>query len=182
MPQLFVASGATTFGADADEYPGTIGFQPSYQAEGVIYGTYLARSRPGARVAVLLQNDDYGKDLMAGLKRGLARSKVRLIAAQPYEVTAPDVRSQIVKLKSSGADVLALFATPRFAIRASFSRTARLEAAVDLERGLDSSNIMTLASEGGSNKARELDLDRVPQGPDRPEVARTTRRSSSIAR
>ena len=69
VPQLFVASGATTFGRDFKQYPWTIGFQPSYQAEGWIYGKYLARTIPGAKVAVLFQNDDYGKDLMAGLSR-----------------------------------------------------------------------------------------------------------------
>ena len=86
VPQLFVASGATTFGRDYAQYPYTIGFQPSYQAEGWVYGKYLARTAPGAKVAVLFQNDDYGKDLLGGLKRGLQRSKVKVVAAQPYEV------------------------------------------------------------------------------------------------
>ena len=73
VPQLFVASGATTFGRDCKQYPYTIGFQPSYQAEGWVYGKYLARTRPGAKVAVLCQNDAYGKDLLAGPQAGLAR-------------------------------------------------------------------------------------------------------------
>ncbi len=97
VPQMFVASGATTWGRDYGQYPYTIGFQPSYQAEGWVYGTYLARTAPGATVAVLFQNDDYGKDLLGGLKRGLQRSKVKVIAAQPYEVTSPDVSSQVAK-------------------------------------------------------------------------------------
>ena len=118
VPQLFVASGATTWGRDYAQYPYTIGFQPSYQAEGWVYGKFLARTAPGATVAVLFQNDDYGKDLLGGLKQGLQRSKVKVIAAQPYEVTSPDVSSQIAKLKSSGADTLAIFATPTFAIQA----------------------------------------------------------------
>jgi ABC-type branched-chain amino acid transport systems, periplasmic component len=118
VPQLFVASGATTWGRDYAQYPYTIGFQPSYQAEGWVYGKYLARTAPGATVAVLFQNDDYGKDLLGGLKRGLQRSKVKVIAAQAYEVTSADVSSQIAKLKSSGADTLAIFATPTFAIQA----------------------------------------------------------------
>ena len=154
VPQLFVASGATTFGSDADDYPGTIGFQPSYQAEGVIYGRYLARTRPGAKVAVLFQNDDYGKDLLLGLKRGLARSKVKVIAAQPYEVTSPDVGSQIAKLKSSGADVLALFATPKFAIQGYvYANKLGWKPKLTINNAVSSaSNIMTLASEGGQNK------------------------------
>ena len=69
MPQLFVASGATTFGRDYKQYPWTIGFQPSYQAEGWIYGSYLARAQPGAKVAVLFQNDAYGKDCSPGSSR-----------------------------------------------------------------------------------------------------------------
>ena len=91
VPQLFVASGATTWGRDYAQYPYTIGFQPSYQAEGWVYGKYLARTAAGATIAVLFQNDDYGKDLLGGLKRGLQRSKAKVIAAQPYEVSAVDV-------------------------------------------------------------------------------------------
>ena len=77
VPQLFAASGATTFGREAAKYPYTIGFQPSYQAEGWVLGKYLARTQGAAKVAVLFQNDDYGKDLLTGLKRGLQRSKVK---------------------------------------------------------------------------------------------------------
>ena len=77
VPQLFVASGATTFGRDFKQYPWTIGFQPSYRAEGWIYGKYLAPDEAGRKVAVLFQNDAYGKDLLAGLKQGIARSKVK---------------------------------------------------------------------------------------------------------
>ena len=87
VPQLFVASGATTWGRDYAQYPYTIGFQPSYQAEGWVYGKYLARTAPGATIAVLFENDDYGKDLLGGLKRGLQRSKAKVIAAQPYDAS-----------------------------------------------------------------------------------------------
>ena len=154
VPQLFVASGATTWGRDAADYPGAIGFQPSYQAEGVVLGRYLARTKPGAKVAVLFQNDDYGKDLLLGLKRGLARSKAKIIAAEPYEVTAPDVGSQIAKLKSSGADVLALFATPKFAIQGYvFANRLGWKPKLTINNAVSSaSNIMIIASEGGQNK------------------------------
>jgi len=118
VPQLFVASGATTWGRDYAQYPYTIGFQPSYQAEGWVYGKYLARTAPGATIAVLFQNDDYGKDLLGGLKRGLQRSTAKVIAAQPYDPRSPDVSSQMARLKLSGADTLAIFATPTFAIQA----------------------------------------------------------------
>ena len=156
VPQLFVASGATTFGRDYKEYPWTIGFQPSYRAEGWIYGTYLARTRPGAKVGVLLQNDDYGKDLLAGLKQGIARSKVKVVAAQAFEVTDPDVQSQITRLKSSGADVLALFATPRHAIQGYvFANRLGWRPLIINNAVSSASNVMALASEGGSNKAVE---------------------------
>jgi branched-chain amino acid transport system substrate-binding protein len=162
VPQLFVASGATTFGRDYKQYPWTIGFQPSYRAEGWVYGKYLARSKPGAKVAVLLQNDDYGKDLMAGLKQGIARSKVKVVAAQPYEVTATDVQSQVAKLKASGADVLALFATPRFAIQGYvFANRLGWRPLIINNAVSSASNVMTLASEGGSNKAVENSISIV---------------------
>jgi branched-chain amino acid transport system substrate-binding protein len=111
VPQLFVGSGATTFGSDYKRYPWTIGFQPSHRAEGWIYGSYLARSRPGAKFAVLFQDDVLGTDLLAGLKQGIARSKGRVVAAEPVEATAPD-EAQLARLKASGADVLALFMPP----------------------------------------------------------------------
>ena len=156
VPQLFVASGATTFGRDHRRYPYTIGFQPSYQAEGWIYGTYLARTKPGARIAVLFQNDDYGKDLMTGLRQGIARSKVKIVAAQGYEVTATDVQSQIAKLKASGANTLALFATPKFAIQGYvFANRLGWRPLVFNNAVSSASNIMTLASEGNTNKAVE---------------------------
>ena len=156
VPQLFVASGATTWGRDAAKYPWTIGFQPSYQAEGWVYGQYISRTMKKARIAVLLQNDDYGKDLLAGLKRGLARSGSSVVAAESYEVTSPDVQSQIANLKSSRANVLAVFATPKFAIQA-FVYANRLAWRPKIVNNSVSgaSNIMLLASEGGKNKAVE---------------------------
>jgi branched-chain amino acid transport system substrate-binding protein len=154
VPQLFVASGATTWGRDAARYPWTIGFQPSYAAEGLVYGQYIARNMKKAKVAVLFQNDDYGKDLLASLKRGLARSSSKVVAAQPYEVSSPDVGSQIGKLKASGANVLAIFATPTFAIQAYvFANRLGWKPQVFVNGVSGTSNIMLLASEGGKNKA-----------------------------
>ena len=152
VPQLFAASGATTWGRDAAKYPWTIGFQPSYAAEGLVYGQYLARNRKGAKVAVLFQNDDYGKDLLTSLKRGLAGSTAKVIAAQPYEVTSPDVGAQIAKLKASGANVLCVFATPQFAIQAFvFANRLKWRPLVVNNAVAATSNTMTLASEGGKN-------------------------------
>jgi branched-chain amino acid transport system substrate-binding protein len=153
VPQLFAASGATTWGRDAATYPWTIGFQPSYAAEGFVYGQYIARNMKKARIAVLFQNDDYGKDLLGGLKRGLGRSGSKVVAAQPYEVTSTDVGSQIAKLKASGANVLAIFATPTFAIQAYvFANRLGWKPQVFVNGVSGTSNIMALASEGGKNK------------------------------
>ena len=156
VPQLFAASGATTWGKDAAKYPWTIGFQPSYSAEGVTYGRYLARTQKKARIAVLFQNDDYGKDLLFGLKKGLGRSGSKVVAAQPYEVTAPDVGSQVAKLKASKANVFCIFATPTFAIQAYvYANRLRWKPLVINNGVSGTTNIMLLASEGGKNKTVE---------------------------
>jgi branched-chain amino acid transport system substrate-binding protein len=154
VPQLFAASGATAFGAQAKQFPYTIGFQPSYQAEGWVLGKYLARTQGAARVAVLFQNDDYGKDLLNGVKRGIQRSKVKVVAAEPYEVTASDVQAQVAKLRGSGANVFAVFATPKFAIQAYvYANKLGWKPKLTLANAVSSaSNIMELASEGGTNK------------------------------
>jgi branched-chain amino acid transport system substrate-binding protein len=154
VPQLFAATGATTFGRDAARYPWTIGFQPSYQSEGWVYGQFVAKTMKKARIAVLVQNDDYGKDLLAGLKRGLARSGSTVVAAESYEVTAPDVQSQIAKLKASRANVFAVFATPKFAIQAYvFANRLNWRPLIINNSVSGASNIMLLAAEGGKNKA-----------------------------
>jgi branched-chain amino acid transport system substrate-binding protein len=155
VPQLFAASGATTWGRDAAKYPWTIGFQPSYAAEGLVYGQYIPKAKK-AKVAVLFQNDDYGKDLLANLKLGLGRSGSKVVAAEPYQVTSTDVGSQIAKLKASGANVLCIFATPTFAIQAYvFANRLGWKPLVINNAVSGTSNIMLLASEGGKNKLVE---------------------------
>jgi ABC-type branched-subunit amino acid transport system substrate-binding protein len=152
VPQLFAATGDTSFGSDVAKYPYTIAFQPSYQAEGFLLGKYVARSRPNARIAVLAQNDSYGRDLLFGLKRGLGGGKAKVVAAQNYEVTASDVGSQVARLKSSGADTLAIFATPQFAIQAYVYAEKLNWKPLVLNNAVSSAtNIMVLASEGGKN-------------------------------
>jgi branched-chain amino acid transport system substrate-binding protein len=156
VPQLFAASGATTLGRDVARYPWTIGFQPSYQAEGWVLGQYLAKTIKRGKVAVLVQNDDYGKDLLGGLKRGLQRSGVKVAAAQSYEVLAGDVASQVAKLKASRAGIFAIFATPKFAIQAYvFANRLGWRPTVVNNAVSAASNIMALASEGGKNKTVE---------------------------
>ena len=156
VPQLFVASGATTWGSDSHKYPWTIGFQPSYQAEGWIYGRFVAKTMKRAKIAVLVQNDDYGHDLLAGLERGLARSGSKVVAAELYEVAAPDVFSQVASLKAAGANVFAIFARPTLAIEA-YARASRLgwKPLVINSNVSAATSIMRLASEGGRNKAIE---------------------------
>jgi branched-chain amino acid transport system substrate-binding protein len=116
VPQLFVATGATRFG-DPKNFPWTMGWQPTYQTEGRIYAKYLLRNHPDGKIGILYQNDDFGKDYLKGLKDGLA-GKMRIVAEAPYEVSDPTVDSQIVTLKSSGANVFFNSASPKFAAQA----------------------------------------------------------------
>ena len=117
VPQLLVATGATKFG-DPKNFPWTMGWNPSYQLEGRIYAKYILQNHPNAKLAVLYQNDDYGKDLLQGLKEGLNGKTGMIVAEASYETSAPTIDSQIVQLKSSGADVFINIATPKFAAQA----------------------------------------------------------------
>ena len=116
VPQLFVATGATKWG-DHKDFPWTMGWQPTYQAEGHIYAKYLLEHHPQGKIGILYQNDDYGKDYVKGLKDGLV-GKMPIVAELPYETTDPTVDSQIVSLKASGADVFFNVTTPKFAAQA----------------------------------------------------------------
>jgi branched-chain amino acid transport system substrate-binding protein len=118
VPQLFVADGSDALGRAGKRYPWTLGFLQSYRGEGAIYGRDLVRRRPGARVAVLLENTELGKDLARGLSRAIAGKGPKIVASEAYEFTGADVSSQIARLKASGADTLMVFATPKFAIQA----------------------------------------------------------------
>ena len=117
VPQLFVATGATKFG-DWKNFPWTMSWNPSYQSEGRIYAKYILKNYPSGKLAVFYQNDDFGKDLLQGLKDGLGDKTGMIVAEAPYETSAPTVDSQIVQLKSSGADVFLNIATPKFAAQA----------------------------------------------------------------
>jgi branched-chain amino acid transport system substrate-binding protein len=117
VPQLFAGDGSRAIGTGFARYPWTMGFLMSYRGEGDVYGTTLAQARPRARVAVLYENTELGKDMLAGLTRAIAGKGPRIVAKESYELTVSDVRSQIARLKSSRADTLMLFATPRFFIQ-----------------------------------------------------------------
>jgi ABC-type branched-subunit amino acid transport system substrate-binding protein len=118
VPQLFVATGATKWN-DPKDFPWTMGWQPSYQSEGRIYAKYILKEKPNAKIAVLYQNDDYGKDYLKGLKDGLGdKAASMIIAEESYETSEPTIDNHIVKLKSTGADVFFDVTTPKFAAQA----------------------------------------------------------------
>jgi branched-chain amino acid transport system substrate-binding protein len=118
VPQLFVATGATKWG-DPKHFPWTMGWQPNYQSEARIYAKYLLEKHPNAKIGILYQNDDYGKDYVKGLKDGLGdKAKAMIVAEAPYETSDPTVDSQIINLKASGADVFFNVTTPKFASQA----------------------------------------------------------------
>jgi len=155
VPQLFVGSGATTFGKDK-QYKWSIGYQPNYRAEGTIYGRYVAKTAPKSRIAVLYQNDDYGKDLLAGLTHGLGKKAKLIVAKQSYNADDPDVRSQVTKLKASKANTLMVFATPGFAIQAyRFAYQAAWRPKVYVNVVSSASNIMKLSVLASTKKQVE---------------------------
>ena len=118
VPQLFAATGASRF-TDPKNFPWTMGFNPNYQSEGRIYGKYILANYPNAKIGVLFQNDDLGRDYVTGLKEGLGdKAKTMIVGETSYELTEPTIDSQIVKLKSLGADLFYDASTPKFAAQA----------------------------------------------------------------
>ncbi|QIG95589.1 ABC transporter substrate-binding protein [Bradyrhizobium sp. 6(2017)] len=117
VPQLFVATGATKWN-DPKSFPWTMGWLPSYQSESRIYAKYLLKEKPAAKVAVLYQNDDMGKDYLKGLEDGFASDPARIAAKESYEVAEPTIDSHVVRLKSSNPDVIIFFTTPKFGAQA----------------------------------------------------------------
>src|SRR4030081_983262 len=115
VPQLFAATGASRF-TDPKNFPWTMGYNPNYQTEGRIYAQYILKNYPNAKIGILYQNDDLGRDYVTGLKAGLGDKAAKMIVAETsYELTDPTIDSQIVKLKSLGGDLLYDASTPKFA-------------------------------------------------------------------
>lgn len=112
VPHIFVSAGGRRF-ADPQNFPWTVPMYPGFEMEGKTFGEYILKNKPGAKIGVLYQNDDYGKDFLVGLKSGLG-DKMKIVAEISYEITEPTIDSQIVRLKDSGADVLLYFSTPKF--------------------------------------------------------------------
>jgi branched-chain amino acid transport system substrate-binding protein len=118
VPQLFVSTGASVF-SDPQHFPWTMGYNPSYVTEARIYGKLIATTKPGAKIAVLYQNDGFGKEYLSGLKDGLGADKAGMVIKETsYETTEPTIDSQVVTLQGSGADIFLIAATPKFAAQA----------------------------------------------------------------
>jgi branched-chain amino acid transport system substrate-binding protein len=125
VPQIYVSTGATTWGHDEPEHPWTIGWQPDYQAEGALYGRYIAANLPSAKIGIIYQNDDYGKDYIAGLEAGLGSHKSQIVASRGFEVTDTSVLNQVLDLRRAGVDTLMIFGTPTPTIR-TYATAARV--------------------------------------------------------
>ena len=117
VPQIFVASGASKWD-DPKQYPWTMGWQPSYAGEAKIYAKYIMKEKPDAKIAVLYQNDDFGKDYLKGLKDGLGDKASMIVLEEPYDTSEPAIDEHVVKLKAAGADVFVSITTPKFAAQA----------------------------------------------------------------
>src|SRR3984893_426878 len=125
VPQLFVQTGATKWN-DSKQFPWTMGWAPNYQSEGQIYAKYILKEGPTGKIAILYQNDDYGKDYVKGIRDGLgAKAASMIIAERSYETTTPTIDSHVVELRSQGADVFISITTPKFAAQ-SIKKVAEL--------------------------------------------------------
>ncbi len=123
VPQLLVGDGSEALGGTPLRYPWTMGFLQSYRGEGAVYGRDIVVRRKQARIAVLFENTELGKEMTQGLSRAIAGKGPQVIASEPYEYTSPDVSGHVARLKTSGADTLMVFATPKFMIQALFAAT-----------------------------------------------------------
>jgi branched-chain amino acid transport system substrate-binding protein len=117
VPHLFIGTGATVFN-DPEHYPWTMSWTPHYASEGGIYARYILSTQPDAKIGILSQNDDLGRDYILGFKRGLGDKASMIVSAQTYNTSDPTVDSQVVSLKAAGADVFLIFAVPKFAAQA----------------------------------------------------------------
>jgi branched-chain amino acid transport system substrate-binding protein len=118
IPQLFVGSGVSALAIERKRYPWSMGYLPRFAGEGALYGRYLARTRPRAKIAVLHEDSEYGQDIFTGLRRGLGRLSTRITDVETYDLTDTDMSSQIARLKASRADTLMIFALPTQTIQA----------------------------------------------------------------
>ena len=117
VPHIFLSAGGRRF-ADPQNFPWSVPMYPGFEMEGRTFGQYILKNKPGAKIGVLYQNDDYGKDFLAGLKAAIGDGETKIVAEVSYELADPTIDSQIVRLKDSGADVMMDFSTPKFTAQA----------------------------------------------------------------
>jgi branched-chain amino acid transport system substrate-binding protein len=166
VPQLFVSSGATTFGSEYRRYPWTIGYIPPYSEEGVIYGQYIAKNIKRARIAVLYQNDEYGRDLLTGLRRGLGAKRGSIVARVGYDPTSTDVQPQVAQLRASRANVLMIFAFGKFSLQA-FNAVARIgwKPQIFVNDVSSASTLMAIVPQKAANGSISIAFGKDPAAP-----------------
>jgi branched-chain amino acid transport system substrate-binding protein len=166
VPQLFVASGATTFGRDYKKYPWTIGFIPPYSEEGKIYGRYIASNVKTPKIAVLYQDDDYGRDLVSGLQKGLGKKASAVVAKVGYDPTSSDVAGEVARLKASKANVFMIFAFGKFSLQA-FNAVSRLgwHPQIFVNDVSSASGLMAIVPQNAANGAISIVFGKDPAAP-----------------
>ena len=166
VPQLFVSSGATTFGRDYKQYPWTIGYIPPYSEEGAVYGQYIVKYVKKPKIAVLYQDDDYGRDLYAGLRRGLGKKTSAIVAKVAYDPTSADVQPQVTQLKASKANVFMIFAFGKFSLQA-FNAVSKLgwKPQVFVNDVSSASSLMSIVPQNAANGSISIVFGKDPAAP-----------------
>jgi branched-chain amino acid transport system substrate-binding protein len=166
VPQLFVSSGATTFGRDYKKYPWTIGYIPPYSEEGAVYGQYVVKHIKKPKIAVLYQDDDYGRDLYAGLRRGLGKKAGAIVSKVAYDPTSTDVQPQVTQLKASKANVFMIFAFGKFSLQA-FNAVSRLgwKPHIFVNDVSSASALMAIVPQNAANGAISIVFGKDPAAP-----------------
>lgn len=166
VPQLFVAAGATTFGKDYRQYPWTIGYIPPYSEEGEVYGRYILAHIKKPKIAVLYQDDDYGRDLVAGLRKSLGGKRNLIVGSVGYDPTSSDVQPQIAQLKATKANVLCVFAFGKFSLQA-FNGVSRVgwHPQIFVNDVSAASSLMVAVPQGAANGAISIVFGKDPAAP-----------------
>jgi branched-chain amino acid transport system substrate-binding protein len=166
VPQLFVSSGATTFGRDYKKFPWTIGYIPPYSEEGEIYARYVLKNIKKPKIAVLYQEDDYGRDLYTGLRKGLGAKSKAIVAKVAYDPTSSDVQPQVTQLKASKANVLMIFAFGKFSLQA-FNAVSRLgwKPQIFVNDVSSASALMSIVPQNAANGAISIVFGKDPDSP-----------------
>ena len=166
VPQLFVAAGATTFGKDYRQYPWTIGYIPPYSEEGAVYGRYILAHVKKPKIAVLYQDDDYGRDLVAGLRKSLGKKRSLIVGSVGYDPTSSDVQPQIAQLKATKANVLCVFAFGKFSLQA-FNGVSRVgwHPQIFVNDVSAASSLMIAVPQGAANGAISIVFGKDPAAP-----------------